>query len=102
MPGVGGTEEVIVLKTEGIPLLLKFGRDSGGELLGSFAGSPGGTLHFLAVLVGSRGEHHFEPLHALEACDGLGGHGRIRVPDVGGRIHVVQGSGQVVFHELLL
>ena len=60
------------------------------ELLRRFAGGLRGALHLLAVLVGA-GEHHgIVPLHALEARDGLGGHGGVRVADVGRGIHVVE------------
>ena len=69
-----------------------------GELLRRFSRGFGGALDLLAVLVGA-GEHHgVVALHALEARDGLGGHGGVRVPDVRRGIDVVDRSGQVVFH----
>ena len=81
-----------------LPLAAELGGDHVGELLRRFAGRLGGALHLLAVLVGA-GEHHgLVALHALEAGDGLGGHGGVGVPDVGRGIHVVERRGEVVFH----
>ena len=65
---------------------------------GDLAGGLGGALDLLAVLVGAGGQHGVVALHALEARDGLGGDGGVRVPDVRRGVHVVDGSGEVVFH----
>src|SRR5476649_2177185 len=98
MARVGGADGPVDADVEPFPLGAEFGRDYVREFLRRFAGGLGGALHLLAVLVGA-GEHHgVIALHAFEAGYGLGGHGGVRVPDVGRGIHVIQRSGEVVFH----
>ena len=47
----------------------------------------------MPVLVGARHEPDLLPVEALEAGDGVAGHGGVRVADVGRVVHVVDRGG---------
>ncbi len=97
MGGRGGADGAVHADVQLLPLGAELRGNQVGELLRRLADGFGGALHFLTVFVGA-GEHHgVEALHALEARNGLGGHGGVRVPDVGRGIHVVERSREVVF-----
>ncbi len=89
---------MVVLQTEGVPLLLELVGDACHKLFRSLAGGLGGAFHFLAMLVGAGGERDLEALHALEALDRVGRNRGVRVADMRRGVHVIDRSGQVVFH----
>ncbi len=87
-----------ICRTEHLPLALEFGGDGVGEFARRLAGALGGPLYVDAMLVGAGGEHGVVTLHAFEALDQVGDDSGVRVADVRRGIHVVDGSGEIVFH----
>ena len=69
------------------------------NLLGGLALGLSGVGDLGAVFVGPRGHQDLISLHAFEPPYGVGRNSGIGVPDMRGRIHVVNGSGQIVFHQ---
>ncbi len=96
--GIGSAYPAVHFQAEDIPLAAKFVGDARGVVFGGEARLLRGALHILAVLVGA-GEHvRLVALHVLEAPDHVGGHGGIGVAYVRRGIHVIERSGEVVFH----
>ena len=87
-----------IVKVQPLPLIAELVGDNVGELLGCLAGGFGGTFDLLSVLVRSGREISVVTLHALHALDRIGRDRRVGVPDVRGRIDVIDRSGYVVFH----
>src|SRR5579862_961984 len=56
------------------------------------------SLDVDAVLVRAGFQDHVETLHLLQPFDRVRGNGRIRVPDVGRGVGVVDRRGQIIFH----
>src|SRR5205809_5737378 len=53
------------------------------------------------MLVSSRREHHIIALHRLEPRNRIRRDCGVGMADVGSRVDVVNGSGQVIFHDLV-
>ena len=98
--GGGGALETVDAEAQDFPLALEFGGNDVGEFLRRFAGGCGGALDLLAVLIGAGGEHNVVTLHALPALNGIGGDGGVGVADVRRGVHVIDRSGEVIFHFL--
>ncbi len=65
------------------------------QLLGLDAQRVRRVGHRLPVLVGARQEEHLLPALAVVAREHVGGDRRVRVPEVGGRVDVVDRGGYV-------
>ena len=96
--GVGGADEEVVARPELGGERLEALRVAVSELLGRDAEGVGGIGDGLAVLVGAREVEH--PLLALAVVAGhhVGGDRRVGVPEVGGRVDVVDRRRHIEGH----
>ena len=95
MTGIGGGGPAVVADIELVPEGGEMGGDAIDKGLGAEAGGIGAFLDFLAVLINTGEEVDLATLQALEASHDVGEHLFIGVPDVGGRVGVVDGCSDV-------
>ena len=95
MPRLGGADEVIIADVHLFKQRAEEPGDLVGKLLGRFAGGCGGTLHFLAVLVGAGKEVGVKAQHALAPRNGVAHQRGVCMPDVRARVHVINGRSNV-------
>ena len=95
VPGLCGTDEVVVRNAQVLQESQKEGGDLVAGLLRQDAPHGGGLLDFLSMLVESREEVHIPALKPLEAHDNVGEHFFVGVAEVRCSVGVVYCSGDV-------
>ena len=98
--GAGGALEAVDMQTQCLPLTFEFGGDDVGKFTRRFARRRGGAFDLLPMLVRAGRENHVVALHLLEASDGVGGDGGVRVANMRRCIGVVDRCREIVFHFL--
>ena len=102
MARVGGADRAVHADVQLFPLLAEFGRDQYRRTLAAILPvASAARSTFWPCSSVPREHHRVEALHALEARDGFGGHGGVSVADMRRGIHVIERSGEVVFHREL-
>src|SRR5215831_2258964 len=96
--GTGGALEAVDFQTENLPLPPELLRDKVAELLWRLAYSRGGAFDLLPMFIRTCSEHRIKTLHSLEAFDRVGSNSGIRMAEMRSGVHVVDRSGEVVFH----
>jgi hypothetical protein len=93
--GFGGADVVVVGDVEAVPRGAELGADAVDPLRGLDTLRLGCPLDLEPVLVGAGEEDDVVAPEAPPPREHVGRHGRVRVPDVGRRVHVVDGRGDV-------
>ncbi|MNL67288.1 hypothetical protein D3C87_1918550 [compost metagenome] len=96
MRRVAGADEAVVGDAEGFPDFLGLGGDVVHEGLGRDAGGVRGLLDLVAVLVEAGQEEDLLAAQPVVAREGIGGDLLVGMADVGRRVAVVDGRGDVV------
>ena len=90
-----GADEVVVAQPQPVPQPAELGGDRGGKLHRRAPGQFGGALDLLPVLVGPGQEPCVDAQRPLAPRDGVAHDGRVGVPQVRPRIHVVDRRGEI-------
>jgi len=96
MARFAGADEIVVGDVELLPRFLEAHHSAIGPLDGSAPVLFGSPLHLEAVLIGAGQEHDVATAQPIPASDRVSGDRRVRVPDVGGVVDVVDRRRDVV------
>ena len=98
MPRIGRADQAVIADLPAIPEFAVLGTDTITVGLGAEASGLGCALNLLAVLVTAGDEQDLLTLQPLKPGQGIAGQGRVRTPQMGLVVDVIEGGGEGVSH----